>query len=450
MDHALRFTSNDKDLKILNACRLYLGAVLVSEITSCEGAHLLLSAYQGVLSTESTIRGLTPYQDRPNETSWELWRRMLTEKVLSTSDPNPLALQIPLGRWFVTGTKTQRKWSAYYCPNTARLFIRESRNYRIFKNFANHFAPTTSVTLLVPSISVPVSVKTLPNGYKTILPYKSFVVTAPTPFPTTLTTFIEQLTPWESLLLRRFKLLCSPQDLSTHFSQALPMFLCSDGSAPSFRGSFGGLCSTPDGQLLFSISGPAPGYRTSSFRAESYGLLALLRFVVQICNFYSIELPTTLRFYTDSQSLVDTSYLRLEWTVEYPYSTMSADWDIQQSITSTIREFETPPLLLHVKGHQDRFQSIDSLSLPARLNIQADALAGQYQYPSDVSSTISPLITGATANLQRHTGTITNNYRHTLRRFASTPLICQFIKQKNNWTQDNFDSICWEIHGAVL
>ena len=165
------------------------------------------------------------------------------------------------------------------------------------------------MTLLVPSISVPVSVKTLPNGYKTILPYKSFVVTAPTPFPTTLTTFIEQLTPWESLLLRRFKLLCSPQDLSTHFSQALPMFLCSDGSAPSFRGSFGGLCSTPDGQLLFSISGPAPGYRTSSFRAESYGLLALLRFVVQICNFYSIALPTTLRFNTDSQSLVDTSYL---------------------------------------------------------------------------------------------------------------------------------------------
>ena len=166
----------------------------------------------------------------------------------------------------------------------------ESRNYRIYKAYAGSFVATTSETLIVPSLSVPVSVKTLPNGNTTILPYKSFVVTPPTPFPTTFTALIEQLAPWESLLLRRFKLLCSPQLLFDSFNQAVPLFLCSDGSAPFFLGSFGGICSTSEGNTLFSLSGPAPGYRTSSFRAERYRLLALLRFVVQACNYHSIPL----------------------------------------------------------------------------------------------------------------------------------------------------------------
>ena len=89
-------------------------------------------------------------------------------------------------------------------------------------------------------------------------------------------------------------------------------------------------------------------------------------------------ISSTLRMYTDSKSLVDTCYQWLSWTIDYRYSTMSADWDIQQCITTTLRQFEIPPLILHVKGHQDSTQPIDSLSLPVRLNVHADVLAGQY------------------------------------------------------------------------
>ena len=115
MDHALRFTSKGKDLQILNACRLYLGVLLISDIATCEGTHLALFAYQGNLPSDSSVRGLTPYQDRPHDAAWELWRNILTTTILSDTDPNPLALRTTLGRWLVTGSKTHRKWSAYHC-----------------------------------------------------------------------------------------------------------------------------------------------------------------------------------------------------------------------------------------------------------------------------------------------------------------------------------------------
>ena len=288
------------------------------------------------------------------------------------------------------------------------------------------------------------------NGHTAICPCQPSVPTIPVPFPTNFTTFIRQLSNWEAHLLRHFKLQCSLPILSTSLSNNTPLFLCSDGSAPLFRGSFGGTCATDDGTILFTLSGPAPGFRTSSFRAESYGLLAVLRFIVQVCNFHSLALPSTLRMYTDSKSLVDTCYQRLEWTIDYPYSTMSADWDIQQCITATLRQFATPPIILHIKGHQDLTQPLDSLSLPARLNVHADELAGQYQYPPETSSTLCPLILGTTIHLQSPDGTITSNYRNNLRRRANTPVICQFIRSKLNWSQETFDSVCWETHGAVL
>jgi hypothetical protein len=52
-------------------------------------------------------------------------------------------------------------------------------------------------------------------------------------------------------------------------------------------------------------------------------------------------------------------------------------------------------LLCHVKRHQDSAQSGKKLLLPARLNIQADELAGNYQTMTSHKNTLAPLITEA-------------------------------------------------------
>ena len=59
------------------------------------------------------------------------------------------------------------------------------------------------------------------------------------------------------------------------------IFATSDGSAPNFVGTFGWSLSLGNGQRLAKNKGPAHGHRTTSFRAEAYGVLSLLRFLYQ-------------------------------------------------------------------------------------------------------------------------------------------------------------------------
>ena len=79
--------------------------------------------------------------------------------------------------------------------------------------------------------------------------------------------------------------------------------------------------------------------------------------------------------------------------------TLASDWDALITIEDTLSEVDYPIRILHVKGHQDDKAPYDTLSLHAQLNVDADALATQYQtdhgqprlhvhrFPKDTSST---------------------------------------------------------------
>ena len=83
------------------------------------------------------------------------------------------------------------------------------------------------------------------------------------------------------------------------------------------------------------------------------------------------------------------------WAFYYPNATMGADWDVLQAIVTLLQKFDKLPSLLHVKGHQDKDTSYANLSLAAQLNVDADKLAGEYQYPSNLLPETSPLIYGS-------------------------------------------------------
>ena len=262
---------------------------------------------------------------------------------------------------------------------------------------------------------------------------------------------MKDLPTWERQLLHGFRLLCDMDYLLTvlNTSETLSLVACSDGSAPQFTGTFGCICSTDDGSRIFGLNGPAPGYRSNSFRAESYGFLALLRVLIRLCEYHAYNLPPSLIIYTDSESLLKTISKRLEWTLDFPYSTMHPDWDLQQSITSSLRQFTTMPAAVHVKGHQDRYAPFDTLSLPAQLNVEADTLAAEYVYSDEVSHTHAPLITGSTATLRTPKGTIHSNYRSVLRHLAHDPTIRHYLCNKFKWTPTVLDEIDWTSHGTA-
>ena len=59
--------------------------------------------------------------------------------------------------------------------------------------------------------------------------------------------------------------------------------------------------------------------------------------------------------------------------------TLISDWDALAMIQDTLTTVKYPLRIQHVKGHQDDNKPYDSLSLHAQLNVDADALANDYQ-----------------------------------------------------------------------
>jgi hypothetical protein len=105
MDAAQDFCIKDTSFMTLNACRLYLGVTLLSDITTPSGTTLQEGIMDGIKPIIHVHKGLMPYQERPGETSWKQWRNFL--KTFLSEDQT---LAEPLRRWYNTGENTHRQW----------------------------------------------------------------------------------------------------------------------------------------------------------------------------------------------------------------------------------------------------------------------------------------------------------------------------------------------------
>ena len=103
------------------------------------------------------------------------------------------------------------------------------------------------------------------------------------------------------------------------------MYATSDGSAPKFVGSFGWAAKTDTGITLASNNGAAPGYRSTSFRAEAYGLLSYFLFLDHIFKYTKIDMCKRIKVFTDSESLIERLSDMVEWPHYYSSATMMVD-----------------------------------------------------------------------------------------------------------------------------
>ena len=264
------------------------------------------------------------------------------------------------------------------------------------------------------------------------------------------TEYIMTLDPWEQQLLMNVKTdenifktieLCN-EDNAT-------LYMTSDGSAPDFIRTFGWAARTNKGVNIATNNGPAPGHRTTSYRAEAYRLLSFILFLYHAITYTSSTPPEQVKLYSDSQSLVDTINKIMQWPHFYSTATLMPDWDVIQAIIRILKTFPTIPTLSHVPGHQDTKKAYNQLKLEAQLNINADKLAGIYQYPIKISQTKSPMIKGTVVQINHNNSTITSKLRRNVRRFATSQTTKQYISEKNN-LHAHYDLIDWTIHGISV
>ena len=103
---ALAHTTSLTDLKLINACRIYLGVTFVSDIATRKGSTITRAAYDGRIDVLTQHRGLIPYQRRPGPKSWTKWRKFLNSLLNS---PQQRRLSKSLRKWYFGDSSTFRK-----------------------------------------------------------------------------------------------------------------------------------------------------------------------------------------------------------------------------------------------------------------------------------------------------------------------------------------------------
>jgi hypothetical protein len=206
--------------------------------------------------------------------------------------------------------------------------------------------------------------------------------------------------------------------------------------------------------------GPAHGPRPSSYRAEGYGLLSILRFFIRLAKFTGQFDPWTGILVTDSQSVLktlaggDRKFNATDEPVQIDGTTvvldvLCPDWDILVEIQYSLKHL--PGLRLkYVKGHQDDKTPYAQLPLLARLNIDADGLAGAFQDRHGQDCPLVLLTPRTHSLLHLEEGTVTSSFAATLRHAYCGPPLMEYVRTKNQWTLATVDSINWPAHGSAL
>jgi hypothetical protein len=187
--------------------------------------------------------------------------------------------------------------------------------------------------------------------------------------------YVKKLPLWDQRLLSDINLHDIAR-LLAHLQSDAPLYLVSDGGADRDSGSFGALTADAD-TILISLSGTTEGVSPGSFRAESYGCLAILRLIYHLTIFNDIPSPTIHQcFFCDNKGPLARLERALTQT-PFPQHYLHSDMNIEMQILDTLRTMNFTLTFKHVKGHQDSTLDLKDLPREAILNIECNRLASK-------------------------------------------------------------------------
>jgi len=446
-----------KDTKRVNCCRLYLNAITISDIATATGDRIDPYYVSGddLDRTVSTSHNTTvpTNQPMPPLKCWDQWKRAC--HLFTTG--RALKLTQALGHWLVHRDKLRREWTFHHDPISDILYqVRGNGNIHCHERLYHDYDsdPCNTITELPPT-ATPADIHPAYGNhtYRLLHNRSQWQISANSHHPShNIQTAVDQLDTWETDLLDQLQFLNRSSTILDRFAAGRLLF-CSDGSAAHHQGSFGWILSTPTGERLARCNGPAYGHKISSYRAEGYGLLSVLRFIILMRIEYTITVPWEVTILCDNESMVKNCKKHQDPTTVYPNSTLGSDWDIIVEIWQALKELGPlcKPIFKHVKGHQDRSTPYPALSLSAQLNVDADHLADNFMAThQDKEYSRVTLLPTASCQLNLAPGTATFKMKRELRLARTTEPMIAHLCKRNNWTRDVFDSIDWTAHGRAL
>jgi hypothetical protein len=134
----------------------------------------------------------------------------------------------------------------------------------------------------------------------------------------------------------------------------------------------------------------------------------------------------------------------------YVNVTLAPDWDIVEEIVSTLKRFPVTPSFSHVKGHQDDVTAYADLSLEAQLNVEADALAGEFQTKFPSATLLAPLLPSTDVSLTIVDATVTGHCPSRIRDVATTPELVGYLRRHNFWTATDWACIDIPVYQRII
>jgi hypothetical protein len=207
-----------------------------------------------------------------------------------------------------------------------------------------------------------------------------------------------------------------------------------------------------DKHILAECGGRAQGANPCSFRAEGYGILAVLRLVFYLRYFY-VTRNTHLRFrlYCDSESLLKRieASRSLRWVT--PRRFLYSEVDVGMQILSAIRALGLVVQFEHVEGHQEKYPE-RPLPWEAQLNQRCDEIATDHlEAPTTTLPTVY-FLPASKVSITVGKQTLTHHIPTKLRTFVELSGIRAHFMERHKWDSlVIFDLIDWSLfHTATL
>lgn len=454
MDKAARSDYSTKVLRIINACRLYLQATTIADITDSNGTQLQNTLFHPTPHTLVKSILLWPYQPNPPKKSWKIFYRFLK----TLCKPHTWKLRIPLGGW--TEIHSTNQWPHYWDTTTAKIFTRTDNSWQEYSSPQSHrtWIKTTSPPVVIQDVD-----------YKDMIPISQLQCRQPEiqwsrpqwiPKPTdtipygpdSFTTHVHKLPEWEKHLLQHLQFSSHHMQIITQLQSASTILLVSDGGARPHMplGGYGWVLATEHEELVTN-RGWVTGWPMQSFRAEGVGRLSAIVFLTRFLKFYNTKTPV-IHTYLDNIGVIQRCEEISPYSTQLPpYITKKSDADVILAIQSVL--IQNPWLRItttHVKGHQDRTTNNADLTRSAQLNVRADSLATEMLDQLEDKNDI-PNIPFPTAQIHLFQGPhlLTGNTEHILRFEEADNNLQRYLADRLNMSITELTSIDWISYGRA-
>jgi hypothetical protein len=296
------------------------------------------------------------------------------------------------------------------------------------------------------------------TGYRATLP--CYVETVDDPIPTINATFNDfvqnELPEWEKDLIKNVTEIAGGPPLYDYMMKAGSLIAVSDGGSKEGHGSFGWTIGDGYGVQFLEAHGIARGEPMSSFRAEAYGRLSIMRFLIRYAEFFAIKSHVDFRMEThsDSKSVLDREEA-LTKALFYPSSSyLAPDQDVMRALEAARNELPMNIKTEHVKGHQDDTTELYDLPIPALYNVKADAMATYaLDYQLDTRIEPAPMIPLPQGGVYLvHNGVHrTSHERGLLNRKWAASKLRTYRMERHNWTSEkSHASVDWQGYELAM